>query len=125
MKKGMKIISAVLLFAIVLSVVLGAIGQSVLAVNPDEIQDKIKSSSLSDTAGDISGQIIRIVQVIGTAVAIIMLIVLAIKYISAAPGEKADIKKSAYIYIVGAVLLFGAVGVLQIIKGFSEDAFPG
>ena len=54
-------------------------------------------------------------------IAVIMLIVLAIKYISAAPSEKADIKKSATIYIVGAVLLFAASGVLAIIQGFAEN----
>ena len=60
--------------------------------------------------------IIGIVQVVGMAAAVIMLIVLAIKYVSAAPGEKADIKKSAVIYIIGAVLLLCATGVLQLIK---------
>ncbi len=49
-------------------------------------------------------------------VAVAMLVVLAIKYISAAPAEKADIKKSAFIYVVGALLLFGGVAVLNIIQ---------
>ena len=50
-----------------------------------------------------------------------MLIVLAIKYISAAPGDKADIKKHAVIYVVGAIVLFAATGILQIIKSFSTN----
>ena len=50
-----------------------------------------------------------------------MLIVLAIKYISAAPSDKADIKKSATAYIIGAVVLFAASGVIQIIKNFAND----
>ena len=52
-----------------------------------------------------------------------MLIVLAIKYISAAPGDKAEIKKHAVIYIVGAVVLFAASGIIQIIKTFATDTF--
>ena len=62
-------------------------------------------------------------QVIGIAIAVIMLIVLAIKYISAAPGDKAEIKKHAVIYIVGAVVLFAASGIIQIIKTFAKDTF--
>lgn len=65
--------------------------------------------------------ILGIVQVIGIAIAVIMLIVLAIKYISAAPSDKADIKKSATAYIIGAVVLFAASGVIQIIKNFATD----
>lgn len=65
--------------------------------------------------------ILGIVEVIGIAVAVIMLVVLAIKYISAAPNDKADIKKSATMYIVGAVVLFAASGILEIIKNFSNE----
>lgn len=68
----------------------------------------------------IIGSIITIVQVIGVGVAIIMLIVLAIKYISAAPGDKADIKKHAVVYVVGAIVLFAASGLLGIIKNFAS-----
>ena len=45
-----------------------------------------------------------------------MLIVLAIKYISAAPGDKAEIKKHAVVYVVGALVLFGASGIIEVIK---------
>ncbi len=65
--------------------------------------------------------ILGITQVIGIAIAVIMLIVLAIKYISAAPGDKAEIKKHAVVYIVGAVVLFGASGLLGIIRTFTKE----
>ena len=50
-----------------------------------------------------------------------MLIVLAIKYISAAPSDKAEIKKHAVVYVVGAIVLFAASGILQIIKNFAGN----
>lgn len=52
-------------------------------------------------------------------VAIIMLVVMAIKYISAAPNEKAELKKGITIYVVGAIVLFAAAGILQVIKNFA------
>ena len=77
------------------------------------------TSGASQAAGNIIGMIINIAQVIGTGVAIIMLVVLAIKYIAASPEGKAEIKKNATIYIVGAVILFAASGLLGIIRNFA------
>lgn len=80
------------------------------------------SSDSSNTFSGILNIILGIVQVIGIAVAVIMLIVLAIKYVSAAPGDKAEIKQHAVVYVVGAVVLFGASGLLEIIKQFTGEA---
>lgn len=78
------------------------------------------STGAASSINNIIGSVITIVQVIGVGVAIIMLIVLAIKYISAAPGDKADIKKHAVVYVVGAIVLFAASGLLGIIKNFAS-----
>ena len=80
-----------------------------------------QDSSLIKPTQNIAGAILSVVQVIGVSVAIIMLIVLAIKYMSAAPNDKAEIKKHAVVYVVGAVVLFAASGILQIIKGFATS----
>ena len=74
-----------------------------------------------DSGSTISGKILYIVQLVGTIIAISMLMVLGIKYMMAAPEGKANIKKQAYIYIVGAVLLFGAVGIVEVIKNFETN----
>ena len=86
-----------------------------------------KFSNASDTSGAASslntliGAAITIVQVVGSGVAVVMLIVLAIKYISAAPSDKAEIKKHAVVYVVGAIVLFAASGILGIVKQFSNS----
>lgn len=79
------------------------------------------SSASSGTFSSILKIILGIVQVIGIAIAVIMLIVLAIRYVSAAPGDKAEIKQHAVIYVVGAAVLFGASGLLEIIKQFATN----
>ena len=70
---------------------------------------------------DISQNIIGIVQVVGTAAAVVMLVVLGIKYVVASASEKAEIKKSAPIYVVAAVFIFAAVNILAIIQDFATD----
>lgn len=90
-------------------------------INTDTITSEASDSTgAASSINNIIGSVITIVQVIGVGVAIIMLIVLAIKYISAAPGDKADIKKHAVVYVVGAIVLFAASGLLGIIKNFAS-----
>lgn len=79
------------------------------------------SSGASSSIGRIAGAILNMVRIVAVAVAVIMLIVLAIKYISAAPNDKAEIKKHAVVYIVGAVILFSASGILGIIQKFAGN----
>jgi len=65
--------------------------------------------------------IINVIRVVGTGIALIMLTYVGIKYMSAAPSEKADFKKSATAYVVGAIILFGATNVLTIIANFATS----
>lgn len=84
------------------------------------------SEGYSDTTGtvekvnSITGTVITSIRIIGVAVAIVMLLVVAMKYMTAAPGDKADIKKSAMQYVVGAIVLFAVTGILGIISKFSS-----
>ena len=118
-------IMKVAIVMILLAIVTIFVSQMVSAYNPananlDTMFTSSKDESgASEAAGKMIGMIINIAQVIGTGVAIIMLIVLAIKYIAASPEGKADIKKNATIYIVGAVILFAASGILAIIRRFA------
>ena len=80
---------------------------------------------LADTTQTVVGTIIDIIQIVGAGIAIIMTTYVAIKYMSAAPSEKADFKKSATGLIVGAVVLFAASGILTIIANFAEKNING
>ena len=65
--------------------------------------------------------IVTIIRIVGVCIAIVMLLTIAMKYMTAAAGEKAEIKKSAVQYVVGAIVLFAAVGILGIINDFSGN----
>ncbi len=70
---------------------------------------------------NIVGAIAVVVRIVGMGVALIMLIVLAMKYMVAAPGDKADIKKHAIVYVVGAIVLFATTQILEIIAKFAGN----
>jgi hypothetical protein len=78
-------------------------------------------TGLNTAAQDIVGAIISVVRIVAVGVAIIMLTFVAIKYMSSAPGDRAEIKKHAVVYVVGAVVLFGTSGILTIIQNFANN----
>ena len=123
-KKMAKALSILLVAALMLGIAATPVlaGDNVASLKWDDITITSETSGNTAVAArNISGQILGVVQVIGVAVAVVMLIVLAIKYISAAPNDKAEIKKHAVVYVIGAVVLFAASGILGIIRGFAEQ----
>lgn len=82
----------------------------------------IPSQSNVELGGGFSNtisNILGIITYICYAAAVVMLLMLGIKYITASPEGKAEIKKSAVIYVIGAVLVFAAATVLNIIKNLT------
>lgn len=123
MKLMKKIISIVILAVIIISFT----SQNVFAA---DFNWKTKTQSLVKGAKDTSSAsskvnalviaIVNIARTVAMGVAIVMLIAVAMKYLMAAPGDRADIKKHAVVYLVGAVVLFASSGILTIIAEFAE-----
>ncbi len=67
---------------------------------------------------DIISAVLEIVKIVGAAVAVVILMVIAGKYIMASAGDRADIKKYAVNYVIGAIILFGTTGILGIVQNF-------
>ena len=66
--------------------------------------------------------ILGIVRIIGMTVAVVMLAVIACKYMLSAPGDRADLKKYLPVYITGAIVLFGASGLVGLIRDITMEA---
>ena len=115
--KTLKVMIHLLVFSImIIAMTLPVKAFDIPVILPESPGDGVKTDI--ETAG---GKIAGLISVIAAAVAIVILIWLAIKYMSAAPADKADIKKSAVTYVIGAVLLFAASGVLGIIANFGKS----
>lgn len=80
------------------------------------------SSNMTNSSVNITAAILNIVRIIGAGIAIIMLTVVAAKYMMASAGDRADIKKYAINYVIGAIILFGATGILTMIREFVLNA---
>lgn len=112
--KIMKIMS----LSMVLMLMFAVVAMPVMALTiPEPNYNAAGTKGIQQGGQNIAGM----AAVLGVAVAVAVLIWLAIKYITAAPSDKADIKKSAVAYVIGAVLLFAASGVLALIQNFATD----
>ena len=109
----------------ILFVILASSASMVFAADPlDGVITTVGAGSESTTGGKVNtvaNTIIGVIQIVGVAIAVIMLIWLGVKYVSASPNEKADVKKGAMIYVVGAVMILAATGVLGIVKNIVAD----
>lgn len=85
------------------------------------------------SAGDTSGggiiaainNILGLIQVAGTGVALIAVSLLGIKYMLASVEEKAEIKKYLIGAVIGGILVFGGAGIAKVLASFSTGIFSG
>lgn len=68
-----------------------------------------------------AAQIISIARIVCVTIAIVMLLVIAMKYMISAPGDRADIKKHAVNYVIGAFVLFGVSGILTVLNNVAQS----
>ncbi len=81
---------------------------------PEGLDDSFGTVKIVNTA-------IGLLQIAGSGIALLVITIMGIKYILAAPGEKADIKKMATPIVIGCVLVFGAVNLAAIIESFTGN----
>lgn len=118
MKKSETLIK--ILYSIITLLILSTIFSNIVFASAvDPVAPKTPNNA---TVKNTMTTLIGIFQVIAVGVAVIMITVLAIKYMSASPNDRAEVKKHAAVYVVGAVMAFGATGVVEIIKQFAIDA---
>ena len=112
MKKLSKIFAVLLILAI--AMIAFTTVANATAGDAANIFQKAEESDV-DT-GDmttVAGNIVNIITWVGIIVAIIVLLVLGIKYMMGSAAEKAEYKKTMIPYLVGAVLIFGASAIVQ------------
>ena len=77
-----------------------------------------------DEIQDIGGRILGVLQTIGVVLAVIILVILGIKYMMGSAEEKAEYKKTMVPYLVGAVFIFAAPILANIIYNFVKSLNP-
>ena len=112
MKKAIKIANIIL----VISLLMLCFSNTVFAAG-DLVED-LKPDYDDPNAGQVTslGQtIINWISIAGIVIAVVVLVILGIKYMIGSASEKAEYKKTMIPYLVGAILVFGASSIAQVI----------
>lgn len=120
-----KIKSSKILIIIILFFIMGFIPINGYTASPSTTTDKseilgdlseyAKKQKVSTKFSDMVGVILGVVQVIGSLIAVIWLIILGVKYMMGSVEERADYKKTLIPYILGALMIFGISNLLNIV----------
>ncbi len=115
MKKSIKIVSVVLM---ILAMVL--VSTSVFATDKKPSEIVSINTENTESVTNIGNRILGIIRVVGTIVAVGMLIVLGIKYMMGSAEERAEYKKTLFPYFIGAVLIFAATNLADVVYSWAS-----
>ena len=113
MKKEIKIVITIILILLMII----TLETSVKADTADIISSLSNPGDVdgTDEIVDLGKKVVGVIQVSGAVIAIAIIALLGIKYITSSLEEKADVKKAMIPYIVGAFLLFSTTTVVNLI----------
>lgn len=119
MKKSIKVISTLLLTIMLVASIAG----TVLAVDPNTVLNGLNGNGNVQTNDltKVGNNIVTIIQVVGIVIAVIVLLVIGIKYMMGSAAEKSEYKKTMIPYIVGAVLIFAGTSLVRVIYSLSTS----
>lgn len=124
MKKSIKAIMAILMVA---TIVLALGTTSSMAIDAAGIAGQLtgSESGAQGSVVNIGNQLIGIITTVGVVVAVVVLLVLGIKYMMGSAAEKAEYKKTMIPYLVGAVLIFGASAITKVVVDLGSSINAG
>lgn len=112
MKKQVKVITTLLMIITIIAMLSNVVlGAGIISSLSGDKTGSVSSSQLTN----LGGKIIGILQVIGIVVAVVVLLVLGIKYMMGSAEEKAEYKKTMIPYLVGALLIFAASTIVNVV----------
>ncbi len=125
MKRTNKLIVAlcIILTIISLSVVSFADGEATSTGTAGDLLEQLNTDQTVTIGGlnTFANNIIGVVRTAGVVVAVVILLVLGIKYMMGSAEEKADYKKSMIPYIVGAILIFASTTIVGIVYDMANS----
>lgn len=79
------------------------------------------STNVSNSVKSTGQTVLGVLNIVATGTAIVMLLYIAIKYMISAPDAKAEYKKTATMYAIGAVIIFIAPKLARMVINMSQN----
>lgn len=110
----------ILTFIATIMLLVAMCASTVLAVAPNDIKVGDDSTTGVNEVVSIGGKIITVINAVGVVLAVIILVVLGIKYMMGSAEEKAEYKKTMIPYIIGAVFIFAAPTIANVVYNLAK-----
>lgn len=121
MKKTSKIIVFILIAMMIVSI--GTTTVFAEAIKGGTDPSNLKGQAVTGTSNitKLGNQLITIISTVGSVAAVIVLIVLGLKYMMGSAEEKAEYKKTLMPYVIGAALVFAASTIAGVLYSFLSN----
>lgn len=116
-----KIICISLLLICLSSILISVVNAEAFVTEENEFLTEAQESKINDLTENSAKTAVTVIRIAGVTIAIVMILAISIKYMVSSAGDRADIKKHAVAYVVGAFILFGAVGILGALNNFANN----
>ena len=116
-KKMAKIVNALFIALMIVSVTSSVFATS---ISPTDINGTGASDTGVQEIKNVGNSIVNILQTVGIVISVVILIVLGIKYMMGSAEEKAEYKKTMIPYLVGAILIFAASILANVVYQFAS-----
>lgn len=81
-------------------------------------------NEVDNLVNNTAGTVVAAMRIISVAIAIIVLLVIAMKYMVSSPGDRADIKKHSVAYVTGTLILFSVTQIIAFLIDIA-NSFSG
>ncbi len=121
MKNSMKILTAILLIVMIVTFT-SSVFAAGTAVKPGDLESKVDYGNVNDRNNLMTkaGKIMGMIRNVSAIAAVIIIMVLGVKYMLGSVEEKADYKKSFVPLIIGIVLVVAATSIATFIFGIID-----
>lgn len=104
---------------VVLMLMVMCIAVNSFALTPSEIT----ADANTNTTGisKVGKQVVGVLQAVGIVLSVVVLIVIGLKYMIGSAEEKAEYKKTLMPYVAGALLIFAASALANVIYNFFSN----
>ena len=117
MTKTVKIISTVLIAMLLVAMFASVAYATEEDRGPESVLSGLKNPDYSDQTDiqKLGSRIVGVIQIAGVVIAVVVILVIGIKYVIGSAEEKAEYKKTMIPYIVGAILIFAGATIVNVL----------
>lgn len=125
-KRLIKIVSIVLVVLAIFALIsfVNATGTKGSGYSANDYAPNVQSD-FANKGRSVGGVVIGVVKVASVLVAVGMLMFVGWKYVTSGADGQAKIKEQLGVYVLGAVLLFSVLPVINMIQGFTTKSLNG